>query len=58
MTGEQREQAEALLTRNRQVLAEADRTTARIQQTLDRSRAVDRRALPVLRRAGLLRTPR
>ena len=56
MTDDQREQAHALLTRNRQVLAEADRTSARIQQTLNRSRDVDRRALPVLRRAGLLRT--
>lgn len=55
MTDEQRRRAEAVVERNREVLAEADRVSARIRQTLDRSRRLDRHALPVLRRAGFLR---
>lgn len=52
---EQQQDARALLERNRQVLAEADRASDRIQKTLERSRRLDSRALPILRRAGYLR---
>lgn len=43
------------LARAQQVLDDAARESERIQATLERSRKVRERALPVLRRAGYLR---
>lgn len=55
MTPQAQDQIRELVRRNKVVLSRADAQIERIEQTLKRSHEVSERALPVLKRAGLIR---